>query len=152
MYNLETAAKRLAQKKERLKKTEAGYKKLLLKQRNDRIWKHGCFIEKAGLETLDDKTLMGALLTIKNNIENSKTQKEWFNVGEQFLASTTLKQDKGQPFEISFKDDLPNEIKKTLRNNGFKFNSFRKAWEGRGSKQELEELFMPYGGKIIEIQ
>ena len=151
MYNLDQKLKREEQLKARLQKTQAGLKKLQEEQRNKKIWKHGIYAEKAEIDSLDDKTFMGALLSIKSKSGDPKQLNEWLKAGEQFLDSNKPKQDKGSPFEITFKDPPSPEVKKALRENGFKFNAIRGVWEGRGHKDLITELVSAHKGILKEI-
>ena len=152
MDNLEKARKKLAQDKARLENNERLLKLKEGKLRISRLIRVGELLEKANLDKVDHNTLMGALLSIAEQLQNQNVSAQWQTAGEKFLVPIKKDiADVGTPLEISFDTPPPPEIIKALRSNGFRKNSIRGAWEGRGNKKAMEEIIVPHKGTLKEI-
>ncbi|MEI8321194.1 MAG: conjugal transfer protein TraD [Alphaproteobacteria bacterium] len=149
MTSLEQKRKKVEQQRVRLQQMEALIK---LKERKKKISqqiKYGSFIEKADLLSLSEEQLLGALLSLKESLKNTKTLKDWEKVGGIFIEKS--KKEIGVPLEISFTDTLSKELSATLKSKGFKFNRFRSVWEGLGNLEEFSIIVEINNGKVKEI-
>lgn len=152
MDNLEKARKKLAQDKARLENNERLLKLKEGKLRISRLIRIGELLEKVNLDKVDHNILMGALLSIAEQIQNQKVAAQWQASGAAFLTpSKKPTSDLGTPLEISFDPPPPPETKKALRLNKFRWNNIRNIWEGRGHKDLITKLVSPHKGIVKEI-
>ncbi len=152
MTSLSHQKERLDRQKARLQSQEQKLKTLERKQRTRRLIELGGLIVKAELEELNNNTLLGALLSLKQHMTNTETIiSEWTEQGAKAFEASV--QNEGAvtdtlPLVITFKTEPPRELKSQLRDLNFKWNPFRKEWYGYGNIHELKSLIKPANGTI----
>lgn len=127
----------LAKKKSRLNQKEKILKDKERKHRTRKLIELGGLISKAELEHLNEATLLGALLEIKEKLSNESIN-SWTLKGEKALQND--REINFQPLIISFETEPTLDIKNMLRENRFRWNAFRKEWYGHGKKDQMDQL------------
>ena len=136
MKNVEEQKKKLEQKKNRLSIEETKLKLKERKARTRHLIENGGLITKAGLDHLPSNALYGALLSLK----------EQLNDNQQIMAAWVIKGDKAFNAEqqnstsviLTFENSPDKEIRDQIRLLGLRWNKFRKEWYGTVS--DLEAL------------
>lgn len=145
---LEEKKKKLQESK---KKIEFREKKLLEKERKEKTKKQiklASFLEKLGLNALDEETLLGAFLDIKEQSHDAKKRELWKKEGTSFLEK---REDQNKlPFIVSL-DETDAQAVQILKNLKFKWNRFRKEWYGESLKKDLEKALAPFAAKIESL-
>ena len=144
MTSLSHQKERLERQKARLQSQEQKLKTLERKKRTRRLIELGGLIVKAELEELNNNTLLGALLSLKQHITNNETiLHEWTEKGAKAFEALDQDQSIGTdkiPLVITFKSEPSRELKSQLRDFNFKWNPFRKEWYGYGNLYELKSI------------
>lgn len=150
MISLSHQKEKLERQKAKLQSQEQKLKTLERKKRTRRLIELGGLIANAELEELNNNTLLGALLTLKQQMmENESILNEWTEQGAQaFEASTHVTVEDKSPLVITFKTEPPRELKSHLRDLNFKWNPFRKEWYGYGNTHELKLLIKSANGTV----
>jgi hypothetical protein len=143
---------RLERQKARLQSQEQKLKILERKQRTRRLIELGGLIVKAELEELNNNTLLGALLSLKQHMmRNEAVLSEWTERGAIAFEALDQNQSTGTdktPVVITFNSEPPRELKSSLRDLNFKWNPFRKEWYGYGNIHELRSLIKSAHGAV----
>jgi len=96
------------------------------RQENHQKYRLGGMVVKAGLHTLSDEQIIGALFQQKQSLsENPGIINEWEELGRK----ATFKPEK-IPLVIKFTDKPDDAITKKVKAYGFKWNRITKQWEG----------------------
>lgn len=152
MTSISHQKERLERQKARLQSQEQKLKTLERKQRTRRLIELGGLIVKAELETLNNNTLLGALLSLKHQkINNETILSEWTQQGAIAFEALDQNQSPGTdktPVVITFNSEPTRELKSQLRDLNFKWNPFRKEWYGYGNLHELRSLIKPAYGTV----
>jgi Conjugal transfer protein TraD len=140
---------KLERQKARLQSQEQKLKEMERKKRTRRLIELGGLIVKAELEALNNNTLLGALLSLKQQmLDNEQYVQEWTTAGAAaFEESSQFANDK-TPLVITFKTEPSRELKSQLRDLNFKWNPFRKEWYGYGNLHELKSIIKSTNGTI----
>jgi len=149
--NLEEKRKLLEQKKARLQKSQALLKAQERKQKLSKKIKIGELVEKAGLIHLEEPTLLGAFLFLKEHLNSEDALTKWYEEGNKHTSFKKPSNEEGVSLSISFTSPPPAELINTLKAHKFKLNKIRNVWEGRGVKTMLEGIIKKAQGKIEEI-
>ena len=123
---------------EKQQKLEAKLKKLKEKERKNKVKSLialGKLFQQAKLDHLDQNTLLGALIQLKQQANNSEICKQWKDLGQR----QEIKEEK-IPFSISFYSTPSKTTINNLRQHGFKWNRFRQEWYGYSSPKTIEAL------------
>lgn len=149
MPSLSHQKEKLERQKARLQSQEQKLKLLERKKRTRRLIELGGLIVKAELESLNNNTLLGALMSIKSSLQTHESViQEWTSIGASaFEASSHVIDDK-TPLVITFKTEPPRELKSSLRDLNFKWNPFRKEWYGYGDMKSLLKLTQHYEAMV----
>jgi hypothetical protein len=143
---------RLERQKARLQSQEQKLKTLERKQRTRRLIELGGLIVKAELEELNNNTLLGALLSLKQDMmRNEAILSEWTEQGAIAFEALDQNQSTGTdktPVVITFNSEPPRELKCSLRDLNFKWNPFRKEWYGYGNIHELRSFIKSAHGTV----
>jgi hypothetical protein len=143
---VERLKKLLAEKKEKLEQKE---RLLKLKNRKAQIrrWiEIGNISSKFDLDKLDDLALQGAFAEIQEKSKHSPTLENW---RQQAKSLQDVDQSK---LLIIFTDEPSENLKKSLKEKQFRWNSWRKEWYGYGKKEEIETLVREHGGRVEVIK
>jgi len=128
MKNVEEQKKKLEQKKNRLNIEETKLKLKERKARTHQLIENGGLITKTGLDHLPTNALYGALLSLKEQI----------NDNDQIIAAWIVKGDKAfnaekktfTPVICKFASEPIKEIRDSIRSLGLRWNKFRQEWYG----------------------
>lgn len=128
MKNVEEQKKKLEQKKNRLSIEETKLKLKERKARTRHLIENGGLITKAGLDRLPSNALYGALLSLKEQInESQEIMAAWVVKGD---AAFNEEQQKFTPVILTFENPPEKEIRDQIRSLGLRWNKFRKEWYG----------------------
>ncbi len=154
MTSLSHQKEKLERLKAKLQSQEQKLKLTERKKRTRRLIELGGLIVKAELEELNNNTLLGALLSLKQHVTNNETIiPEWTEQGAQAFEAQTQHEGEGDeadtiPLVITFETEPPRELKSQLRDLTFKWNLFRKEWYGYGNIHELKSIITPARGTV----
>ncbi|MBF5059710.1 conjugal transfer protein TraD [Candidatus Neptunochlamydia vexilliferae] len=146
--DLEEEKKKLAAKKSRIEAKEKRLKEKERKVRTRRLIELGGLVSKAGIDELDSNALLGALLEIKEKVQE-ETLKKWQEKGE--AAFEKDKVENGEALIVAFGTEPSKEIKGKLKNLGLRWNRFRKEWQGYAQKALVEKELQGLDVKIEAI-
>lgn len=153
MTSLSHQKEKLERQKARLQSKEQRLKTLERKQRTRRLIELGGLIVKAELDDLNNNTLLGALLSLKQQtLENERIVTEWTTAGAEAFEASSPTPHATLPLVITFTNEPPRDVKAHLRDLNFKWNPFRKEWYGYGSPQTLEPLMENHSATITPCQ
>lgn len=128
MKNVEEQKKKLEQKKNRLAAEETKLKLKERKARTRHLIENGGLITKAELDYLPSNTLYGALLSLKDQLdENKEIMAAWVVKGDKAFNE---EQQKFTPVILTFENQPEKEIRDQIRSLGLRWNKFRKEWYG----------------------
>jgi hypothetical protein len=102
---------------------------------------------KSNISHLDKDHLFGAFLDISEKAKNPKNLAQW----KEISSKANEEEEKGKQIIISFKTSPTSEVKALLKNNKFKWNTFRGEYYGFGDKGTIENLFKNHECKIEVI-
>lgn len=106
----------------------------------------GKIVSKAGIDHLDDSTLLGAFLEIQKISSSDEKIKHWKESGDSFFAKEIANGE--TPLSISFNGEIGNGEKQIMKSMGFRFNKFRNEFYGYGKEGVLKEKLNGYSYKI----
>ena len=128
MKNVEEQKIKLEQKKNRLIAEET---RLRLKERKARtryLIENGGLVTKAGLDNLPTNALYGALLFLKEQLDDMpEVMSTWIVKGNKAFNQ---EQKTLTPVICKFASEPTKEIRTLLRSFGLRFNRFRSEWYG----------------------
>lgn len=128
MKNVEEQKKKLEQKKHRLSIEETKLKLKERKARTRHLIENGGLITKAELDYLPSNALYSALLSLKEQInESQEIMAAWIVKGD---AAFNEEQQKFTPVILTFENQPDKEIRDQIRSLGLRWNKFRKEWYG----------------------
>lgn len=148
--SLEEEKKKLALKKLQIEAKEKRIKEKERKVRTRRLIELGGIVSKAGIEDLNNNTLLGALLEIKDKKDQESNLKKWRDRG-----ATAFEQDKvknGEPIVVYFDLEPPREAKEALKTFGLKWNRFRREWQGYAKKEALTEALKEFDATVEPVE
>ena len=128
MQNVVEQKVRLEQKKNRLIAEETRLKLKERKMRTRHLIEVGGLITKVGLDYLPTNTLYGALLSIAKSLEADEAIKEqWTRIGKAKLDEELSAK---HAVILKFEQEPSDEIRKSVREYGLKWNKLRCEWYG----------------------
>ena len=130
--------KSLEEKKEKLKLREQILKEREKKALHKTFVSLGKLVHEAGLSSLDEQTLRGALAELSNSAKDSTKRAQWKKAAE-LLQSQKDSHEQSQ-IVIVFQEIPDANTKKMLRDLQFKWNSFRKEFYGYGNPGKIKAL------------
>lgn len=152
MTSLSHQKEKLERQKARLQSQEQKLKILERKKRTRRLIELGGLIVNAELDELNNNTLLGALLSLKQRLsKDEQITHEWTEQGAKAFEASDPNNDsvtETRPLVITFKTEPPRELKSQLRDLNFKWNPFRKEWYGYGNLHELKSLIKSANGTV----
>ena len=117
---------RLKQQKQKILSRERALNAKTRKQENHQKYTLGGMVVKAGLHTLSDNQIIGALFQLKHSLSENESI---IDVWEELGRKVTFKPEK-IPLIIKFTDKPDEAITKKVKAHGFKWNRITKQWEG----------------------
>ncbi len=141
MTSLSHQKEKLERQKAKLQSQEQKLKLIERKKRTRRLIELGGLIVKAELDSFNNNTLLGALMSLKSSLQtNESLIEEWTSIGAAAFEALSQPMDDTSPLVITFKTEPPRELKSQLRDLNFKWNPFRKEWYGYGDIKSLSTL------------
>lgn len=136
MKEVEKQKKRLEQKKNRLTIEENKLKVKERKARNRQLIDNGRLITKAGLDHLPTNALYGALLSLKEELNNNDLiASQWIVKGNKALNKEKLQ---ATAVILKFANEPEKTLRDFIRSLGMRFNRFRSEWYG--DIKEMDKL------------
>jgi hypothetical protein len=138
MNEIEKKKEALKLKKSRIEHQE---RILKLKERKNRtriLIEIGGIASKAGIDHLNTNTLLGAFLEIKKKEKEEEMIKRWTKKGAE--AFYLDREKNGEPLIVTFNEEPEKKIKTQIRQEGLRWNRFRKEWQGFAKRATLENL------------
>ena len=148
--DLEEKKKSLALKKSRIEAKEKWLKDKERKVRTRRLIELGGLVSKAGVEELNNNALLGALLEIKESLQDEGTVKKWKDKGD--AAFERDRAQNGEALIVSFNAEPPREAKDKLRDLGLRWNRFRREWQGYGKKDLVAKELQGFEVMIASVE
>lgn len=140
------------QQKARLAEAEAKLKTAERKQRTRRLIEAGGLVDKAGLLDLEPNALYGALLSLRDQVEDSAQLEKWTALGGRTFDREAKARDKGkEPVLLTFTSALPKDTTTTLRKAGFRYSKVMQHWEGVASFDEASTLAKAHDGTARRV-
>jgi hypothetical protein len=140
------------QQKARLAEQEAKLKDAERKARTRRLIEAGGLVEKAGLLGLDANALYGALLSLRDGVDNAKQVEQWAALGGRTFTREARARDEGkEPVVLTFPNALAKDATAPLRAAGFRFNKVLQHWEGLARFEEAQQLASAHGGTARQV-
>jgi hypothetical protein len=135
------------QQKAKLAEQEAKLKQAERKARTRRLIEAGGLVEKVGLIGLDTNALYGALLSLRDGVDDAKKVEQWTALGgRSFLREDRARGDGKEPVVLAFPSALSKDATTPLRAAGFRYNKMLQHWEGLARFDEAQLLAGPHGG------
>ncbi|WP_417625191.1 conjugal transfer protein TraD [Paremcibacter congregatus] len=144
---MDAAQKRERHQQSRLAK-ERSLKAAARKKENARKFQLGGMVVKVGLHRLSDDQILGALLDQKRRLQEEED--EILVMWEELCQSTFLAPER-IPVIIKFPDKPPEEITKTIKAHGLRWNRITKQWEGMILDDLLLELSTLVGADNLTV-
>ena len=145
---IERRKQKLEAQKNKLKHIESALKSQERKARTRHLIELGGLVFKAGLEDFSANTLLGALLSLKDQAQNENIRNSWTNTGGAAFAED--KKDK-TPITLHFSQKPTPETRETLKNAGLKWNPIRNEWEGFVNAHHIPLLEKLPGGTLKKL-
>ena len=140
------------QQKAKLAEQEAKLKDAERKARTRRLIEAGGLMEKVGLLGLEPNALYGALLSLRDGVDDAKKVEQWTALGGRtFLREQRARDEGKEPVVLSFPNALPKDSTVPLRAAGFRFNKVFQHWEGLAEFDEAQKLAGAHGGTAKRI-
>ena len=140
------------QQKARLAEEAAKLKDAERRARTRRLIEAGGLIEKVGLLDLDSNTLYGALLTLRDGVDDKALIDKWSALGGRTFAREARLRDEGkEAIVLTFPAPLAKDATNTLRQAGFRFSKVMQHWEGLAHFADAERLAQTHGGTARRV-
>jgi hypothetical protein len=150
-----TLAERLRaheQQKARLAEQEAKLKDAGRRARTRQLIEAGGLVDKAGLIDLDPNALYGALLSLRDGVDDTDQVRQWTALGGRAFAREARLRDAGkEPLILTFPTPLDRDATNALRAAGFRFSKVLQHWEGLALCPEAEALAAAHGGAMRRV-
>ena len=121
------------------------------KERTRKLIELGGLVSKAGLDTLDTKTLYGALISLILQKDNLEILKNWQEKGTLAFAKEGKSED-GVSLVLQFKEKPTQEVRVQIRALGLRWNAIRQEWQGKTMLEPAQTLATQYGGILITLE
>jgi hypothetical protein len=140
------------QHKARLAEQAAKLKSVERKQRTRRLIEAGALIEKVGLLDLDTNVLYGALLSLRDGLDDKHRIETRSALGGRAFARDARLPDEGrEAIVLTFPGPLTKDATALLRAAGFRLSRVMQHWEGLARYTEAESLASAHGGTARRI-
>ena len=134
--------KKLSEKEAKLTYKKRALLEMARKQETKRLIEIGRIAARFELGTFDDLVLTGAFAEIQEKSRQPTLIDDWKKKGERLSSVSHY------PLLISFEKEPNDKLKAELKDRRFKWNSFRKEWQGYGIKDEIEKLTQEFKGSV----
>ena len=138
MNDLEKKKEALKLKKSRIEHQERLLKLKERKKRTRVLIEVGGTAAKAGIDHFNTNTLLGAFLELKEKEKEEGTIKRWTKKGAEALDLDKKKN--GEALILTFESEPDKKIKTQIREEGLRWNRFRKEWQGYAKRENLEKI------------
>lgn len=149
--NLIHKRNQLEKKKNRLKQMEAVLSIQERKKRTQHLIKLGGLVSKAQLDHWNANSLLGALLFVKEKEKDKSQMDDWTHKGGVAFSSEKASIPKS-PVIVKFEEIPSDEVKRTLKSQGLKWNALRQEWEGYVIVEELQALLATCKVQIRDLR
>lgn len=149
--NLIEKRNQLEKKKNRLKQIEASLNVQERKRRTRRLIELGGLISKAKLDHWHSNSLFGALLAIKEKEQDKNQMDDWSYKGGIAFSAEKSSIPKS-PVIVKFEEIPTDEMKRSLKSQGLKWNALRQEWEGYVVLEDLRTLLIDQNAEIRELE
>ena len=140
------------QQKAKLAEAEARLKLDERRQRTRRLVEAGALIEKTGLLDLDSNALYGALLSLRDGVDDKAQVEKWTALGGRTFDREAKARDEGkEPLLLTFAAPLPKDAATALRKAGFRYSKVMQHWEGLARFDEANTLAKAHGGTARQV-
>ncbi len=135
------------QQKAKLAEAEAKLKLDERKQRTRRLVEAGALVEKVGLLELDSNALFGALLSLRDHVDDKDQVEKWSALGGRtFLREARARDEGKEAVLLTFATPLAKDATTALRRAGFRYSKVMQHWEGLARYDEASTLAKAHGG------
>jgi len=122
------------------------------KVRNRRLFEAGGLVEKAKLSGLPSNALYGALLSLKDMVDDPEQVERWATLGGRaFDRETKLREAGQEAIVVTFPQLVPKPVAAALRAAGFRFNRILQHWEGLAPYDAAERIAKENGGAARRV-
>jgi len=118
------------------------------KVRNRRLFEAGGLVEKAKLSGLPSNALYGALLSLKDMVDDPEQVERWAILGGRAFDREAKLREAGV---VIFPQLVPKPVAAALRAAGFRFNRILQHWEGLAPYDVAERIAKENGGAARRI-
>jgi len=150
MEAIEEKKKALALKKSRIEAQEKMLREKERKLRTRRLIELGGLVVKSNIEGLNNNALLGALLEIKDQMNEREAIERWKDKGDAAFEADRV--ENGEALTVSFELEPPREAKSILRDLGLKWNRFRKEWQGYAQKERVEKELKEFSPTVESVE
>lgn len=141
----------LEKKKNRLKQMEASLNVQERKKRTRHLITLGGLVSKAKLDHWNSNSLFGALLSLKEKEQDKSQMDDWSYKGGIAFSAEKVTLPKS-PVIVKFEEIPMDEMKRSLKSLGLKWNTLRQEWEGHVVLEELRSLCSSQKVVIQELE
>jgi len=135
------------QQKAKLAEAEAKLKLDERKQRTRRLVEAGALVEKVGLLDLDSNALFGALLSLRDHVDDKDQVEKWSALGGRtFLREARARDEGKEAVLLTFATPLAKDATTALRRAGFRYSKVMQHWEGLARYDEASTLAKAHDG------
>lgn len=149
MSKFQSELETIEEKKKLLKRKEKEIKEKERKKQMKSYEKIGRFAKKASLPDIDDEALLGAFIELSENSKKEENLKKWRALTQNLKDKSD--KENGTPLVIKFTKHPEKEIRDDLKEQGFKWNSFRGEFYGFGSLETARNNYKELGAQIEVI-
>ncbi len=140
------------QQKAKLAEAEAKLKLDERKQRTRRLVEAGALVEKVGLLELETNALYGALLSLRDDADDTAQVEKWSALGGRtFLREARARDEGKEAFLLTFATPLAKDATTALRKAGFRYSRVMQHWEGLARYDEANALAKAHGGTARQV-
>lgn len=146
----------IRRKKENLeqKKLHVAYQERVLKERERKLKakinsKIANLASRAKLTEIDQDALYGAFLEISKLALETENIERWKKYAQKEREEN--KKENPSVILVSFKGNTPKDAEKILKAHAFKWNRFRKEWNGFGDVKAIQEELKDFEVKVDEF-
>lgn len=140
------------QQKAKLAEAEAKLKLDERKMRTRRLVEAGALVEKVGLLELDSNALYGALLSLRDHVDDKDQVEKWSALGGRtFLREARARDEGKEAVLLTFATPLAKDATTALRKAGFRYSRVMQHWEGLARYDEASALAKAHGGTARQV-
>lgn len=141
----------IQKQKELILQKEKIVKESLRKDRARRLIEKGALLEKAGLLSLDNNTIYGILLEASDQLQDLNKINTWSKRGGDMFFKEN-KEKNLSAIILQFKEQPKEEIRKSIRSLGLRWNAIRKEWHGFAPLNDIQQIASEHNATIIQLE